>query len=236
MAVGTYSKKIDGDKLLSEDFKVREMACNDGSDAILIDTNLIAILQKVRNWAGNIVFITSGYRNAAYNAKVGGASNSYHVKGKAADIVVTGKTSTQVAAFLESIGVKGVMDYQTQKFTHVDTRTTKYWAKVVNGVTSTVSTFGGSSVAGPSAENNKEVEDVTEKRVQEMIDNSLKTLPATIAKAINETLTGDGTIFSEWFQREFTEEQVYTISDGKNPGGYTTREQTMAMILRSKED
>lgn len=141
MAVKTYSLSKDGETRLSTNFKVKEFACKDGSDKILIDGDLVAYLQKIRDWAGTAVTINSGYRTKSYNESIGGATNSYHVKGQAADIVVSGKTTLNVARKAEDLGMKGIMQYITSGFVHVDTRTSKYFAKVQNGKTTSVSTF-----------------------------------------------------------------------------------------------
>ena len=58
-----YSKAKDGNKQLSTNFKVREFACKDGSDAILIDDELVKLLQKIRDHFGKPVVINSAYRN-----------------------------------------------------------------------------------------------------------------------------------------------------------------------------
>ena len=42
--------------------------------------------QTIRDAAGVPVRVNSGCRCAAHNAKVGGAANSYHTQGKAADL------------------------------------------------------------------------------------------------------------------------------------------------------
>ena len=47
-----YSKSLEGDKQLTSSFKVKEFACNDGSDVILIHTDLPAVLQNIRNQFG----------------------------------------------------------------------------------------------------------------------------------------------------------------------------------------
>ncbi|MCF0230391.1 MAG: hypothetical protein HUJ76_11960 [Parasporobacterium sp.] len=44
------------------------------------------VLDKIREEFGKAIVITSGYRPADYNKKIGGASNSAHVKGWAVDI------------------------------------------------------------------------------------------------------------------------------------------------------
>lgn len=84
MSIKTYSLHSDGGKKLSENFRVREFASKDGADAIKIDTRLVSLLQKIRNKFGAAVTINSGYRTAAHNKAVGGATNSYHMQGMAA--------------------------------------------------------------------------------------------------------------------------------------------------------
>lgn len=49
MSVQTYSLRTQGDNFLSKNFRVREFKCNDGSDSILIDSDLVNVLQKVRD-------------------------------------------------------------------------------------------------------------------------------------------------------------------------------------------
>ena len=70
MAVKTYQLSKDGETRLSTNFKVKEFACKDGSDKILIDGDLVAYLQKIRDWAGTAVTITSGYRTKSYNESI----------------------------------------------------------------------------------------------------------------------------------------------------------------------
>ena len=98
---------------------------------------MVSYLQQIRDWAGKAVTINSGYRTASYNEKIGGAKNSYHVKGQAADIVVSGKTPLEVAKKAEDLGMKGIIKYDS--FVHVDTRTTKYFSN--DGGSSSCTTF-----------------------------------------------------------------------------------------------
>ncbi|MBQ7986612.1 MAG: DUF882 domain-containing protein, partial [Clostridia bacterium] len=122
MAIKTYSRKKNGNLKLSANFKVKEFACKDGSDYILIDTVLVEFLQKIRDHFGKSVTINSAYRNATYNRKIGGVSNSQHVKGTAADIMVKGVKPEDVAKYAEYImpDKGGIGLYGT--FVHVDTR------------------------------------------------------------------------------------------------------------------
>ena len=46
-------------------------------------------LQPLRDFFGEPVIISSGYRSAALNAKVGGVPGSFHRRGLAADILVS---------------------------------------------------------------------------------------------------------------------------------------------------
>lgn len=123
--VNAYSKAKDGNKKLSTHFKVKEFACGDGSDAILVAPRLVMVLQSIRSRFGAAVTVNSGYRTPQYNAKVGGVAHSQHCYGTAADIVVRGKTPAQVAAYARQImpdwGGVGVYD----SFCHIDVREAK---------------------------------------------------------------------------------------------------------------
>ena len=128
MAIKTYSYRNDGGKKLSENFRVREFKSPD-SDVIKIDTRLVDLLQKIRNKFGAAVTINSGYRTAAHNKAVGGATKSYHMQGMAADIAVKGVSPLRVAQYAEIIGATGIGWYVAQGFTHVDTRCGRYFWK-----------------------------------------------------------------------------------------------------------
>lgn len=119
--IHAYSKAKDGNKNLSANFKVKEFACNDGSDVIFIAPELVTVLQKIRDHFKAAVTINSGYRTADYNKKVG-ATYSQHQYGTAADIKVKGVSPKTVAAYAETIMPKkgGIGIYPT--FTHVDVR------------------------------------------------------------------------------------------------------------------
>ena len=125
MSVRTYRVSREGDRLLSPHFRVREFACRDGSDLVKIDTDLVELLERIRAAAGGAVTISSGYRTASHNQKVGGARYSQHLLGTAADIVVSGAGPLLVGQMAEYyLGSRGGIGvYQT--FTHVDTRSGK---------------------------------------------------------------------------------------------------------------
>ncbi|MDO0929041.1 D-Ala-D-Ala carboxypeptidase family metallohydrolase [Streptomyces sp. TG1A-8] len=79
-------------------------------------------LEAVRKKAGNSpITINSGFRSISHNASVGGASNSMHLYGVAADIVVSGHTTLQTYRIAETSGFSGLEAY-THSWQHVDSR------------------------------------------------------------------------------------------------------------------
>lgn len=152
MAVKIYQK---ADRIqLSKNFNSREFRCGLGRPCscptTLIDDLLVLYVQKIRDYFGVEVIITSAYRCPSYNSSVGGATGSYHTRGQAADIVVVGVTPRRVAAYAEYIGVKGIGLYETAAdgyFVHIDTRTIKsFWYGQGQAYRST---FGGAAAMGP---------------------------------------------------------------------------------------
>lgn len=125
--INAYSKAKDGGKRLSTHFKVKEFACKDGSDAVLVAPRLVMVLQSIRSHFGAPVVIHSAYRTPQYNAEVGGAAHSQHCYGTAADIVVRGKTPAAVAAYARQLMPDwgGVGVYSQKGFTHIDVREAK---------------------------------------------------------------------------------------------------------------
>lgn len=135
--IKSFSLNVDGDKKLSTNFKVKEFKCKDGTDHIIIDVDFVNNrLQKIRDHYGVPVTINSAYRTRTYNKKVGGATNSYHIKGRAFDIIVKGHTPSEIATYARSIGINGVIEYNT--FVHIDSRPKRYWARNNNGKITTV--------------------------------------------------------------------------------------------------
>lgn len=122
MSIKIYSLKKDGSKKLSQNFTVSEFACKDGSDKILIDTELVNVLQKIRSHFGKTVTINSAYRNPSYNKKIGGVSNSQHTKGTAVDICISSIAPTEIARYAEYImpNKGGIGLYSN--FVHIDVR------------------------------------------------------------------------------------------------------------------
>ena len=124
--IHAYSKAASGGKQLSAHFKVREFACGDGSDAVLVAPRLVMVLETIRAHFGAPVVIHSGYRAPQHNAKVHGAAHSQHCDRMAADFSVAVQNPAGVAAYARSIMPDwgGVGIYAKKGFAHIDVRET----------------------------------------------------------------------------------------------------------------
>ena len=123
--VRAYSKAREGSTALMRNFKIREFACQDGTDTVFVAPELAATLQRIRDHFGRAVTINSGYRTEAHNKAVGGSPYSQHKYGTAADIVVSGKDPLTVARYAQTIlpNKGGIGLYQWG--VHVDVRAAK---------------------------------------------------------------------------------------------------------------
>lgn len=90
-----YSKSHSGNLKLTNNFTVREFACSDGSDPVVVHVLIPIICQAVRNWFGYPFTPNSAYRTVSHNKSVGGATRSFHVYGKAVDIPSNEKASPE---------------------------------------------------------------------------------------------------------------------------------------------
>lgn len=102
---------------LSPHFTSEEFDSRDGTPA-LMDRTLIAVLENLRDIAGGRPMkIVSGYRSASDNRRVGGATRSQHLVGRAADIPAGYATPAQaIEAGATGVGASGPWA------THVDVR------------------------------------------------------------------------------------------------------------------
>jgi len=115
---------------LSENFKLSEFRSKDGAyTPDEVRHNLVKLasqLQTLRNHLGRRIHINSGYRSPQHNRAVGGADESQHVLGKAADIVVDGLTPIEVKIAIEALIAQGEMLQgglsAYNSFTHYDIR------------------------------------------------------------------------------------------------------------------
>jgi uncharacterized protein YcbK (DUF882 family) len=102
-------------------FNIGEFACKHCGE-VKLDRELLAVLQLVRIHFNSPVSITSGYRCEIHNRNVGGAKNSQHKLGTAADIVVNGIEPSEVHHFIDSIFPNSYGLGYYDSFTHIDVR------------------------------------------------------------------------------------------------------------------
>ena len=93
-------KAMEDNKMLSEHFSLEEMTRSGGAIRMRIDNNpdeeqvenmrqlCRNVLEPVRRRFG-VTRITSGFRSQALNAAVGGAPDSQHLRGEAADLHIS---------------------------------------------------------------------------------------------------------------------------------------------------
>ena len=118
---------------MTENFKLKEFASKDGAnfpkDVFNNIQQLAKNLQVIRDFYNKPININSGYRSPEHNKAIGGAKNSQHVLGKAADIWIKGITPNELAKGIQTlidagkISEGGIGVYDT--FTHYDIRGTK---------------------------------------------------------------------------------------------------------------
>ncbi len=71
--------------------------------------------------------LISGYRSPTTNRRVGGARNSYHTRGMAADLKLGSRSVTQMARAAQSLGAGGVGRYYRSNFVHMDSGPVRSW-------------------------------------------------------------------------------------------------------------
>ncbi len=118
---------------VTANFNREEFECSDGSQMPLeVFNNVVELaynLEVLRAHFNSPVTINSAYRSPVYNRQVGGAVNSQHLSGRAADIVISEVEPNDVADAIEFLIETGLMKeggvgrYDT--FTHYDIRGTK---------------------------------------------------------------------------------------------------------------
>jgi uncharacterized protein YcbK (DUF882 family) len=109
---------------LSRNFQLREFASKCGSHQVLIHPMLLVALQAIRDEYGAPISITSGYRTPNHNASVGGAPNSLHTLGMAAD--VTGDDIDKIASIASELGLVFRI-YPEKNFVHLDVGKPRKW-------------------------------------------------------------------------------------------------------------
>lgn len=84
------------------------------------------VLEPIRERFGRIK-VTSGYRNRALNRATGGASGSFHLIGRAADIFPLDANINEVYEFLNKTHKGGLGDGRNKGFIHIDNGAKRRW-------------------------------------------------------------------------------------------------------------
>ena len=75
---------------ITDDFSYFEFSCKCGKcsfkDGYQIDKGLVVSLQRIRDYVGEAMIVSSGLRCFDHNKAENGAENSFHLLGRAADI------------------------------------------------------------------------------------------------------------------------------------------------------
>ena len=132
-------KHLDAQHQVTPHFPWAEFACQDAQKTP-VPPNLRAntirlcwLLEKLRHQLGDVpISIDSGYRTPAHNRQVGGAADSRHMHGDAADFFVaqvdrwiaqgTAANRTAVLAVANRIFASGGVGNETSGTLHVDSR------------------------------------------------------------------------------------------------------------------
>jgi uncharacterized protein YcbK (DUF882 family) len=116
-------------------FRSEEFACRDGTPypARWVSSRLAILCEMLEVIRANLigsVRVLSGYRPPEYNRRIGGARQSQHCQGRAADIVVEGIKAEDVHRAILAMYARGMLKDLGglglyPGFVHVDIRPTK---------------------------------------------------------------------------------------------------------------
>ena len=118
---------------MTKNFKLEEFACKSGApmpSSVRANIERLAKnLQVLRDELKVPITITSGHRSESHNKAIGGAKNSRHVIGDAADFKAHGMAPSAVAAIIERLISEGKMEQGGLKayssWVHFDVRGVK---------------------------------------------------------------------------------------------------------------
>ncbi len=217
MSVKKYDLKTQSELKVSTHFKVKEFRSFSNtynklfSNEVLISTELISKLEMLRDKLGCSIIIINGYRCKEHNTKVGGATNSTHLTGYAADIccttingIISGK---KVCCVAQDLGFKGI-GYMKNNHVHLDMSPTRVWygdeTKKEYGSYYSLTRHGIDFYKYFGFEK------------QEVQEAKIKDEPAS------------------WAVNSWNKAISLGITDGTNPSAYITREQAITIVLRKK--
>jgi len=105
---------------LTQNFSLREFRCKCGCGNVIVEPSLVNLLQTIRNNIRRPIYILSGYRCKGHNRQIGGAENSFHTQGKAADIAWEGRELKVLYLYCEEQNPNGLGVYPERGCIHID--------------------------------------------------------------------------------------------------------------------
>lgn len=121
-----HYSRVDMSEWRWPNFQPRELASK-REGALMIDTDALDKLQALRTALGEPMTVVSAYRSPAHNKAVGGAKNSYHMKGMAFDISMVSIDSVRFEKLARDAGFTGLGFYPHKGFMHIDVGPAREW-------------------------------------------------------------------------------------------------------------
>lgn len=97
-----------------------ELRCKCGCDELIIDEFFIHKIEKLREFLNFPFIVNSFFRCIKHNEDIGGAKNSYHLRGQAMDIRAEGLEALEIIETARRFNIRGIIAYP--KFIHLDNR------------------------------------------------------------------------------------------------------------------
>ncbi|EFC90840.1 Peptidase M15A [Dethiosulfovibrio peptidovorans DSM 11002] len=107
----------DNDIRIAPHFSLREFQCP-CCLTVRLQPELLSRLEALRGRWGPLR-ITSGYRCPRHNSEVGGVPRSRHMKGAAADVVVSRNRQELFCAVAREEGFESILPYRDRGFVHL---------------------------------------------------------------------------------------------------------------------
>lgn len=93
-----------------------------------MDPRLLTLLHDMQSvFDQREIQVISGYRSPRTNARIRAARNSYHMKGQAVDLRISGISTRAIREVAKTLRVGGVGYYPSRGFIHVDTGPVRTW-------------------------------------------------------------------------------------------------------------
>lgn len=107
--------------IISRHFSTRELACHDNC-GFLPSQEFVNLLDRIRDEFGHPISVTNVARCSVHNRKIGGARNSAHVSGIAADLVYSPELYDFIVKNLDKFNIWTEDRGSTPSWIHIDTK------------------------------------------------------------------------------------------------------------------